>query len=97
MLHICPAAEARDYLFPLFGEREDALTAEIVEFFDTEIDDVFFGFRAKLFFYNVLDRETVAIPPPLPLDAVALHRFVARHRILDGALEKVAIMRQPCG
>ena len=42
-----------------------------------------------------LDRQAVGVPTKTPFDPESLHRPVARHDVLEGSGQQVAIMRRP--
>ena len=44
-----------------------------------------------------LGRQAVAVPAEAALDALAAHRLIARHDVLDVAGQQVAVVRQAVG
>ena len=90
-----PAPEPRHHLLPLAGVARDQRAAGGVERADAVPRDV--GGRGQLerAFGLELDRQPVAVPAPAPGHAVAAHRLVARHDVLDERGQDVAVVRQP--
>ena len=96
ILHVGPAADAWDYLFPLRCVSENTFTAAFVEFRDTHLEYLFFVFETELFLNDVFYRESVAVPPPHARHVVAAHCPIARHHVLDDGSHDVAVMRKSC-
>ena len=82
MLHIRPAADARDNLLPIVHIGEDSFAATLVELRDAVFFDVFLVLEAELFLNDIFYRQAVAIPAPDARHMVAAHREIARHGIL---------------
>src|SRR5262249_14880524 len=87
-------AEARHDVAPVADVAADGSLGGVVEILDAEADDVLFGLKLELLFNQVLDRQAVAIPAPPAAGAIALHRLLARHSVLDRGRQDVAEMRQ---
>ena len=94
MLHVGPAADARDYLFPFPCVGENARAAGLIEFRNTIFLDVLFVLKSELFFDDILYRKSVTIPPPHARHMVAAHRPVARYDVLDDACHDMAVVRK---
>ena len=92
---IHPAPHPADHLLPLGGVAQHDRTARLVELVDAVRLDVPLAGEIQLFLHLVLDRQPVAVPAETALDVLATHRLVARHHILDGSGEQVAVVRQP--
>src|SRR5689334_3167644 len=97
MLHIGPASDARDYLFPLGGVGHHLFATTLVKIGDAVVLYVFLMLKAELFLDDVLDREPMAIPAPHARDAVALHGPIARNHVFDDRSHDMTVMRQACG
>src|SRR3989344_8253144 len=94
MLHVSPAADARNYLFPLVRVGEHLFAATLVELRDAHLENVLLVLEAEFFLDDVLYREPVAIPTPHARYMVSAHRPETRHDVLDDRGHDVPVMRQ---
>ncbi len=78
-----PAAEPTDRPAPLLGVAHHDPAARLVELLDPKLVDVGLRHEAEVLLGLVLHGQTVAVPAPAPLDALALHRPVARNDVLQ--------------
>ena len=92
-----PAGLAGDVAVPVVGEPQHAGAAGVVELVDPERGDRRVALDAELLLDHHLGGQAVAVPAEAALDAVAAHRAVARHRVLDVPGEQVAVVRQAVG
>ncbi len=84
-----PEADPLGQPVPLLEELGDRLAAAAVELLDAVLLDLHLVGEAELLLDRDLDRQAVAVPAPLALDAVAAHRLVARVDVLEHAGEDV--------
>src|SRR3989344_2372693 len=97
VLHVGPAADARNYFLPLMRIGEDARAARLVERINTVSDDFFFMLESELLLDDILYRKPVAIPAPHPRHPVAAQRPKSLHDVLDDGGDDVPVVRQPGG
>src|SRR5690606_1005431 len=77
--------------------REDGLPTHLVEARDPEPLDVRLAADSELLLRLDLDRQTVRVPPRDARDAVAEHRPVTAHQVLDRAADDVMEARPSVG
>ena len=91
VFQVDPKADALGQLFPLRRVTEDVFDATVNERFEAELFDFFLRVfrdksrRDKLFADFDFDRKTVRVPTGLAFAKIALHRFVTRIKVFDGA------------
>ena len=95
VVEVDPAAHARDGLAPLRDVLQHHRTALLVELVHAEGLDLGRPRDAERVLRERLDGEAVRVPAEAALHVLAAHGLVARHDVLDGAGEKVAVVRQP--
>jgi hypothetical protein len=81
-------------LAPLGGVAQHDAAAGFVEAPDAVGQDVAPRLELQLLFHLVLDGQAVAVPAEAPFDAETAHGAVARHDVLDGAGQEMAVVRQ---
>ena len=89
VLEIDPEADPLGQPVPLRQEREHRLAALLVESRDPVLLDLRLVPYPELLFDGDLDRQAVAVPAALALDAMAAHRLKARVDVLEHAREHV--------
>ena len=97
MIHIRPESDRvgegapHAFIFP------DGFLAFLNEGFHPVLLDLLLAVQAKLLLHLDLDRKAVGIPSGLPRDLLALHRMIARNRILDDTGQNMPDMRLAVG
>ncbi len=89
VLEVDPEADPLGQAVPVLDVAEHFFAAAGVELGDPEALDVLLGGEAELRLERELDRQAVAIPPPLALDVEAAHGLVAREGVLEHAGQHV--------
>jgi hypothetical protein len=87
VVEVDPEADALGEAVPLLQVLEHRLAAARVEALDPEPLDLGLRGDSQLLFDRDLDRQAVAVPAALALDAVAAHRLVARVDVLEDPRE----------
>ena len=96
MVEVEPEADPLRQAIPLLQEREHRRAALRVEALDTDLLlDLGLRGDAQLLFDGDLDREAVAVPSALSLDAEPAHRLKARVDVLEHTREDVVGARRP--
>ena len=97
VVKIHPAAQAGNGLAPFPHITQNRGAAGFVKFRYAEFFDVGFGVKAKLFFNEVFNWQSVAVPPEAALNFFAFHGLVARDDVFYGAWDKVPEVRKAGG
>ena len=97
VLEVEPEADPLGQAVPVLEEGEHRLAALGVELRDPVLLDLGLVVDAELLFDGDLDRQPVAVPAALALDAVAAHRLKARVDVLEHAREHVVGARRAVG
>ena len=84
-----------DVALPLVGEFQYRGATRLVEPGDAVLGDGHPTGDADLLLDLHLGRQTVTVPPESAVDALAAHRLVARHDVLDVARQQVAVVGEP--
>ncbi len=95
VLEVHPTRLAGDVGLPLSGVAQHRLAARGVERGDAHLLDLRLVGQAEDPLGLELGRQAVGVPAEPTLDAMAAHRLVARHDVLDVAGQQVAVVRQP--
>ena len=97
VVEVHPAAKAGDGLPPLGDVAPDDGPALVVVAGHPKLRHRLLGGHAQLLVDFVLDGQAVAVPAETAQHMAPLHGPVARHDVLDGARDDVAVVRQSGG
>ena len=97
VVEVDPEADALGQPLPLLHVGEHRLPAAGVERGDPVGLDLVLGGDPQLLLDCDLDRQAVAVPPPLALDPVTAHGLVARVDVLEHPRQHVVRARRPVG
>mmetsp|Transcript_3715 Transcript_3715/g.9272 ORF Transcript_3715/g.9272 Transcript_3715/m.9272 type:complete len:417 (-) Transcript_3715:124-1374(-) len=92
-----PAPQTRHRLLPLGRKPHDDGAALLVELVDAQCQDVGAPLELQHLLRLLLHGQAVAVPAEAARHVVARLAGVARHNVLDGASQDVAIVRQASG
>ena len=97
VLEVDPPPQSIDGPLPLLGVPRDDAAARLVVLVDSHLQHLIAVRDVELLVDLVLDGEAVAVPPRAALDVVPGLAGVARHDVLDGPGEDVAVVGQTGG
>lgn len=96
MIHIDPTPHPLDGLSPDVRISEHIRTTPFIEFIYPDfLFYILFPGDIHLLLDDILDRETVTVPPEPSLNILALHRLIPWDHILDRPRKQVTIVRSP--
>ena len=94
---IYPAADPLEHIDPDVGIFQYVLTAEIVEFFNPELFDLFAAGNAELLFRRHFGRQAVAVPAQAAFNLFAAHGLKTGDHVFDIRHHDVPVVRGAVG